>query len=215
LTHSFSTQPHHLKGNIMNQHNHHPEATRTTLATPLKALALAALIGLASAAAQAQTVSVSPAATTVTVGTSFNLDLLATGFPNKIFGGAYNLSYDASILQLDDIVFPPSWEFAVDKGTPGPAGTVSDIYFNTFAAPRSGDFLTSTLQFTAIGAGTSAITLTPSPSFPFGDEFLNEVSVTFVPGSVTVTAVPEPSSLMLMLAGIGVAAVVASRRRQA
>lgn len=198
----------------MNQADHTQSTARTSITAPLKALAFAAVFGLASAAAQAQTVSVSPAATTVTIGTSFNLDLLATGFPNKVFGGAYDLSYDASILQLDDIVFPASWEFAVDKGTPGPAGTVSDIYFNTFAAPRSGDFLTSTLKFTAIGEGTSAITLTPSASFPFGDEFQNEVSVSFVPGNVTVTAVPEPSSLMLMLAGIGVAAVVASRRRQ-
>lgn len=174
---------------------------------------IAAAVSLAAFAAQAQTVSVGPAVTNVKIGDSFTLDLSATGFPDKIFGGGYNIAFDASILQLDDVTFPSNWEFAVSKGTKV-GGTVSDVFFNTFVAPINGDFLTSTLKFTAIGAGTSAITLSDSPSFPFGDEFANAVSVTYVGGVVNVAAVPEPGSVALMLAGMGAVGFMASRRRR-
>ncbi len=174
---------------------------------------IAAAVTLAAFAAQAQTVSVDPAITDVTIGDSFTVDLRAAGFPDKVFGGGYNIAFDASILQLDDIAFPASWEFLTSKGTQV-GGNVSDVFFNTFSAPIAGDFLTSTLKFKAIGVGTSAITVSESPSFPFGDEFANAVSVSYVGGSVNVAAVPEPGAVALLLAGMGAVGFVASRRRQ-
>lgn len=162
--------------------------------------------------AQAQTVSVSPTHTNVTVGDSFSVDILATGFPDMIFGGGFNLAFDPTILKLDGIVIPASWEFAVSTGLLDPAaGTVSDVYFNTFSAPIKGDFLTASLKFTAIGGGTSGIALSESPSFPFGNEFANAVAVTYVDGSVAV--VPEPNSLTLLLAGIACVGWATKRRQ--
>jgi hypothetical protein len=78
---------------------------------------IVAVITLAAFAAQAQSVSVNPAVTNVSIGERFSVDLSAKGFPDKIFGGGYNISFDASKLKLDDIVIPASWEFAVSKGT--------------------------------------------------------------------------------------------------
>lgn len=175
-------------------------------------LATAAL--LACLGAQAQTVSITPAVSGVNVGDTFSVDIGATGFPDKIFGGGYNLAFDPTVLQLDGISFPANWEFLTSTGLLDAAsGTVSDIFFNTFAAPIKGDFLTASLKFRAIGVGTSAITLSESVSFPFGDEFANAVPVTFVGASVT-AAIPEPISLALLLGGLGCVTWVA-RRRQA
>lgn len=174
-------------------------------------LASAAL--LVSLAIQAQTVSVTPLHTDVSLGDTFAVDLNATGFPNKIFGGGYNLAFDPSVLKLDHITIPASWEFATSTGTLDPvAGTVSDIFFNTFVAPVKGDFPTASVTFKAIGVGTSAISLSASGSFPFGDELGNPVAVTFVNGSATVTAVPEPGSMALLLAGLGCIGIVSRRR---
>jgi hypothetical protein len=84
-------------------------------------------------ATQAQTVSVNPAHTDVAVGDSFSVAVQATGFPDKIFGGGFNLAFDPTILKLDGIVIPSSWEFLTSTGTlDAAAGTVTDVYFNTF-----------------------------------------------------------------------------------
>lgn len=175
---------------------------------------LAAATLLACLTAQAQTVSVVANHTDVAVGDSFSVDLQATGFPDKIFGGGYNLAFDPSILKLDDIVIPASWEFAVSKGTlDAVAGTVTDVFFNTFTAPIKGDFLTATLKFTAIGGGNSNITLSESGSFPFGDEFGNAVAVTYAGGTVSVSSVPEPSALLMALGGVACMGLM-TRRRQ-
>jgi hypothetical protein len=173
--------------------------------------AVAALL-LALGTAQAQTVSVAPLHTDVTIGASFSVELEASGFPDKIFGGGYDLAFDPTILKLDDISFPASWEFLTFKGAiNNVAGTATDVFFNTFSAPVKGDFLTATLKFTAIGLGTSAISVNASPSFPFANEASNAVDVSYVGGSVT--AVPEPGALAMLLAGIGCLGWVARRRQ--
>lgn len=166
-------------------------------------------------AAQAQTVSIKPSMSNVNLGDTFSVDVAATGFPDKIFGGGYNLAFDPAIVKLDAISIPASWEFATSTGTLDPAaGTVTDVFFNTFVAPVKGDFLTATLKFTAVGSGLSAISLSESGAFPFGNEFGNAVAVTYVGGSVNVAAVPEPASLALLLAGVACVGMIGWRKKR-
>ncbi len=168
-----------------------------TLKGPLIAAAWLIAVG----AAQAQSVSVVASHTDTQLNESFSVDIQGSGFVDQIFGGGYNIAFDPSVLQLEAIVIPPSWEFATSPGTlDAAAGTVTDVFFNTFVAPVAGDFLTATLTFRAIGTGTSDITLSASDSFPFGNEFGEAVAVAFNGG--TVTAVPEPGAIGLLLAGL-------------
>ncbi len=182
----------------------------TTFSRPL-AQALCGIALMGALAAQAQTVSVLPATTDVLKGSSFSLDVQATGFPDKIYGGGYNLDFDPTVLHLDSILIPANWEFATSTGVKSASGgTVSDIYFNTFVAPIGGDFLTAKLTFSAVGVGSTSVALSASNDFPFGDINGNPVDVKFSPGTVNVTAVPEPGSLSLVLGGL--LGLVAMRR---
>jgi hypothetical protein len=174
------------------------------------ALATAAL--LITSAVQAQTVTVTPTNSTIIIGESVSLDFNATGFTDATFGGGFNLSYDKSILELVSMSIPSRWEFFRSTGLLDAAsGTVSDVNFNTFT-PIGGDFLTATAVFKGVGEGTSAVTLTPSELFPFAGAD-GRIPVNFAAGSVTVTAVPEPSSVALLAAGLACTLLMARRRK--
>ncbi len=187
----------------------------TTFASTPLARAACALALMAALGAQAQTVSVLPSVSTVDVGSSFSLAVQATGFAERIYGGGYNLAFDPSVLRLDSILIPASWEFAKSTGLlDSTGGTVSDVYFNTYVAPIAGDFLTATLNFTAIGGGSSTVAVSASGDFPFGDINGNAVNVAFNAATVNVTAVPEPGSLALMLTGLAAVGGLMRRRQQ-
>ena len=178
--------------------------------TPL-VLALAA----ASWCAQAQTVAVQAPAGSVLKGDSFTLDVVAKDFPNKIFGGGFDVLFDASLLRLDTITFPANWELGTGfNPIDNAAGTATDVNFNTLGAPRAGSFLVSTLHFTALNAGHAQIGLSPSASWPYGDELFQAVDVTHLGTQVSITAVPEPQALALLMAGLGIAGVMGVRRQR-
>lgn len=175
---------------------------------------LAAVLATTALWAQAQTVSVTGPATPVTVGDTFTLDIVGTGFTDKIFGGGYNISFDASKLSLASITRPAFWELGgPDALIDNALGTATDVNFNTLNA-RNGDFLTATLTFKAIGAGPVEVSLSDSPFWPYGNEASEAVPVSYTSASFNVAAVPEPESLALMLAGLGVFAALRLRRHQ-
>lgn len=179
-------------------------------------LALAATFAsLAMSAAQAQSLSITPTPLDVKVGQTFSLDVQAADFSNAILGGGFELAFDAKVLHLDSVVIPTTWEFARSGGTiDNNAGTVTDAFFATFSAPKAGAFLTGTLNFTAVGVGSSAVTLSANALQPFTEDVtLNSVNPAFKSGLVNVAAVPEPSSVALALAGLGMAGWIGSRRQ--
>ena len=164
------------------------------------------------ATAQAQSVDLTPASTTVTPGSSFAVEVSGNGFSDATVGGGFNLLFNAAVLRLDSIVFSPSWEFSTSPGTiDNSAGSATGVFFNSFT-PKAGSFAIGTLNFTGIGAGTSALTLAGSGVFPFSDTLGNVVAPSF--GAASVTAVPEPGSVALMAAGL-IGLVLVRRRQQA
>ena len=175
---------------------------------------LATVLATTALWAQAQTVSISDPAAPVTVGDTFTLDVFGKGFTDKIYGGGYDISFDASKLSLASITRPAFWELGgPDAIIDNTLGTATEVNFNTLS-PRNGDFLTATLTFKAIGAGPVVISLTESPFFPYGNEAFEPVPVNFTSTSFNVAAVPEPESVLMVLAGLGVFAALRQRRHQ-
>lgn len=167
-------------------------------------IAAAALAFFAmSANAIGGTLAISPTTKDVGVNDSFQLAVLGTGFVEDLIGGGFNLSFDPAILRLDGVSIAAIWEFAPSGGlTDNASGTLSDASFNTFAAPKTGNFDVALLNFTALGSGSSAVILAGSPSFPFADINANTVTPIFTGATVNVTAVPVPPGLVLFVSGL-------------
>jgi hypothetical protein len=197
----------------MNPIRHFATAARSTAASAaLSATLSAALLAAFSTAAHAApALTVTPATQQVQLGDVFSVDVMASGFADAVVGGGFDFSYDTAVLSLQGVSFGPEWDpLASNAGThDATTGAISGLFFNTFTGSPAGSFLTATLSFRAIGLGTSALTVTANPLFPFANLAAEEVPFDVASGSVT--AVPEPATMGLLLAGLGVVGVMGGR----
>lgn len=179
-----------------------------------KLVAALTVAGVCGAASAAGTLVVDPPDSNVLEGAAFELKVLGTGFvANDVLGGGFNLTFNPSILTLDDVTFSAAaWEFFTSQGTKdNVAGTLTDVSFNSFNSKPTGNFEAATLHFTAKAPGTSAVMLAASAGFPFGGLLTaGEIPVTYGVGQVTV--VPEPATLATLLLGLGLLPLVLRRR---
>jgi hypothetical protein len=163
----------------------------------------------------------STAGTPFAVGQPFTLTLEGNGFTQPLDGGGVNLQFDPGVLQLESVTVDTAvWDFAPANGTiDNGSGVVSDILFNAFFNPSPlGNFDIATVQFLAVGAGSSSLLLSPSASNPFstGGVILNPgADFTFDSASIVVTPVPLPGSLGLLGSAVLALAVAGVGRRLA
>jgi hypothetical protein len=130
-----------------------------------------------------------------------------------LLGGALDLSYDETIINVTSVSITAPTDIDSDNGTiDNNAGTVDRMGFATFAGVAGGNFKFATVNFDTVGLGKTLLQLTDSNDLVFRwvNENLSAVGVNTVDGSVTV--VPLPAAVWLMLSGLAGLTAVGKRR---
>jgi len=151
--------------------------------------------------AYAAVVGLNPSVEVVDVGDLFSVTISGSSFASNVDGGALSLTFDPTVVEVQDVIIDPAWNFVADTGLiDNAAGTVSDIQFMQFGNTVMGDFAIAEVQLQAKGPGESVVALLPANS-PFGSGG-NPIPVEFAAGLMQVQPVPEPAAGWLMVAGI-------------
>lgn len=167
---------------------------------------LAGLAILNPVAVSAATIGITPAAQTVSLGGTFQVNAIISGLTTSRVGDFdVTMSFDRGLLQVTDVSFgsflgSPSSLQSFTLGTDhAEFAEVSLLAASDLIALQPHTFTPATLTFRAIGIGTSALSFT---AITAGDQ--TGVLLDLIPtgGSVAVSGVPEPGSAWLVLAGI-------------
>ena len=163
-------------------------------------------------------VRLSPSETTILPGDSTFVDLVGSyDGTDRLLGGAVSLGYRAGLLTVLSVTLRAPSDVAGTTGSvvvSGDSGTVSGIGFASFAGV-AGTFIIATVEFRSLGvSGISTLTAFDpgDPVYVWVNEAFNTVSFTSSPGSITVSAIPEPGTVAMMLAGLAALRVVARSR---
>lgn len=185
-----------------------------------KSLTAATLLAAAASIAQAATIELDTVGTP-TVGQSFDVQVRVDdpfqGLPSdeQLLAFGFHLGFDASQLQLDSFTPAAGWE---DDSAHLAPDIFSASIFPGVDNAGQGDLLLATLHFDVLQTGTTTVSLaTDAGDFNQGLIFL-ETDPLAITGSDALTlaspsAVPEPSNMLLMLAGL--VGVAGWRRRAA
>jgi hypothetical protein len=173
---------------------------------------LSALLAL-SLQANAAVVLFNPSSTTVDVGQIFEVGVEGSDFDTELDGGGLNLSFDPNVLQVLDVVFAPGWNFFVYAGDiDNTRGTITGTEFNQFGSAKVGSFPILSYKFQAIALGTSLLQLTEYSGNPFASDG-GLVPISF-PVFGSISAVPEPGTYAMLLAGLGLLAFLRMQRHE-
>ena len=160
---------------------------------------------------------INPLHSNVALNDSTFVDVTATyDGTDKLLGGAFSLSFDNSVLSLVNVILKAPTDVAGTVGTVQAVSnlsTLSGVGFASFVG-IGGSFSVATLEFKGIKGGVANLTLVDAqdPVFTWASESLAPVNVQGAMGSIAV--VPEPASMALLLAGLGVVGTLASQRRR-
>ncbi|HEY1089739.1 MAG TPA: cohesin domain-containing protein [Burkholderiaceae bacterium] len=180
--------------------------------------ALAAGLFASSMAAADATVTISATPNPTTVGSVVGVDILISGVTD-LYGYQFSLGFNSSVLQA---VSSTEGAFlgtggstffdggSIDNGT-GNISFVFDTLVGAVPGVNGGGVLAH-VNFNAVGAGTNVFAFSDGI---FLDSALADITTTFQPGTVLVTAVPEPAAYALFAFGLAGIGLVARRRKAA
>jgi hypothetical protein len=178
----------------------------------------------------ATVVSISPSVSTVSVGQTFSVDVIVQNITD-LYGFQFDIGFNPSIIKADSVI---EGSFLSDYGTtlspiaytlwdPGTidntAGSISFtnnlLLGNIGTDPgASGSGVLATINFQALGPGIGSLNILNAQ---FVDStFLDPIAVTYQAGNVNIspnTAVPEPSTVLLLSGGLMAMALIARRKR--
>ena len=160
---------------------------------------------------------INPLHSTVGLNDSTFVDVTATyDGTDKLLGGAFSLSFDNSVLSLVNVILKAPTDVAGTLGTVQAVSNLSTLTGVGFASfvGIGGSFTIASLEFKTLRGGVANLALVDAqdPVFTWASESLTPVKVQGTLG--TISAVPEPASMALLLAGLGVVGTVASQRRR-
>jgi adhesin HecA-like repeat protein len=171
----------------------------------------ALLVSVFSRSTFADTVSVVPKPPAVSTGSSFPVDVNISGVTD-LYDFQFDLSFNPAVLQATNVVegaflSTGGFTFFLPGTIDNTAGTIT-FNADTLLTAISGVSGSGTLlefDFTALASGTSDLTILNNANLILQDSTGAPISSTLNRGSVTVlgtTAVPEPSSLLMLGAGL-------------
>ncbi len=180
--------------------------------------ALLALMLSMAGAAQAATMTFDPNPKNAALNEYFTLDVKAWNFPITDGGGA-NISFNAGIVNVLAVhIDTTRWNFGstgTSQGTiDNAAGTVTGILMNAASNEPSGDFVAFTVDFKAVGLGSTSLILSDYALNPWASGGF-EINPSYMTGVVNVSSVPLPAAVWMMLSGLGVLGGTSRHRRRA
>jgi PEP-CTERM motif len=135
-----------------------------------------------------------------------------------LLGGAFSLDFDARLLEVVDVTLIAPRDIAGTTGSvemAGDIGTVAGVGFASFSGV-GGTFEIAAVKFRAIGPlGASTLTAYDADDviFAWASESLQPVTVLGASNAISVSVVPEPASMLMLLVGAGVIGLSTRRRR--
>ena len=173
-------------------------------------------------AANAVTLSVIPEGSAVNVGSTFSVDVMASGLLDGAAPsiGTYDLdlSYNSSVVSFAGATFGTGLDVLglgsiqeVDSSAPGKVN-VFELSLDSEAdlnQHQNDTFKLFTLTFNAATAGSTALGLTINA---LGDAAGNSLDATLQNASVAVAPVPLPPAVLLLLSGLCALALTHTRR---